>query len=194
MAGGGISPSGRALRFLLWRAPVRAASYTAAGFVATTTEVGRRWITIAGLGLWVWFLRWLAVRSGVVGFRQVTAFLLLLWFWRLFVLVRWTIGLRVAAARARAMQREIYQTVTEKLPNQMQQWGRQAAAQIPGGTFTMRGSMRHDDPAADEHARMAREQAEESRGWLPEEHRDMPLGDRFEPVFRLPKWLRRGPK
>jgi hypothetical protein len=51
--------------------------------------------------------------------------------------------------------------------------------------------MRHHDPTADEHARMAREQAEESRAMLPEEHRDMPLGDRFEPVFRLPKRLRR---
>jgi hypothetical protein len=188
MASGGISPSGRALRFLLWRAPLRAASSTAAGFMATTQEVGRRWITMAGLGLWLWFLYQVARWSQIQGFRQLTAFLLLLWFWRLFVLIRWTIGLRVAAARARAMQREMYQTL-QQLPGQMQQLARQA---IPaGGGFTVPGMLRQHDPVHDQARQIARDQAAETRSWLPPEDRDLPIGDKFEPIWRLPRFMRR---
>jgi hypothetical protein len=186
MARGDISWSGQVLRAVLWRAPVRATQYTVAGYMATAQEVGRRWISLAGLGAWVWFLWWAAGMSGVQGFQELVAFLLLLWVWRLIVLVRWTISLRVAAARARAQQRLMLETLTQ-LPGQMQQLARQA---IPGGTFTVGGMLRHHDPHAEEQQRQVREQAEQVRGWLPAEHRDMPLGD-LEPLVRMPRWMRR---
>jgi small-conductance mechanosensitive channel len=182
---GGISPSGRALRFVLWRAPLGAAKYTAAGYMATATEVGRRWIVMAGLGLWLWFCWRVAMASGVQGFFEVMSFLLLLWFWRLFVLVRWTIGLRVAAARARAQQRQMLKAL-DQLPGQLQQLARQAIPQTGG--FTVPGMLRRDDPVRDEHERIARDQAAQTRRMVGD---DLPIGDRFEPIWRLPRFMRR---
>ena len=188
MANGGISPSGRALRFVLWRAPMGAAKYTAAGFLATTQDVGRRWLSMAGLGLWVWVMYRVAQASGIEGFRQFTAFLMLLWFWRLVVLVRWTYGLRVAASRARAAQRKQIELL-QQLPGQIQQFARQAIPQ--GGGFTVLGMKRQHDPVRDQLDEMAREQADQVRQWTGNE---VPIGDKFEPLVAWPKFLRRGKK
>jgi hypothetical protein len=186
---GGITPSGRFLRFVFWRAPMAATKYTVAGYMATFQDVGRRWGALAGFGLWVYGIWWLAGQSGSVGFQQVAAFLLLVWFWRLFAVVRWTYKLRVEAARARAIRRRELQLL-EQLGGRVQQWG-QAIPNAAGGVFTMMGSARHHDPVRAEAERIAREQADEVRTWLPDEHRDLPLGDRFEPTFRLPRFRRR---
>jgi hypothetical protein len=188
MSKGGISPSGRAARWLFWRVPRRATEYTVAGYMATAQEVGRRWITIVVFGLWLWFLRWVAehvVRTEAT--LAVTAVLLLLWFWRVVSLVQWTIDLKVAAARQRAATRELFQTV-QQLPGQIQQ---AVASRTQGGSYTMPNLLRHHDPEYETQRQAAREQADRSRAWLPSEQQDMPLGDRHDPVFPMPKWMRR---
>lgn len=189
MANGGISWSGRALRFILWRAPLRAAQYTAAGYMATMQDVGRRGLAIAGFGFWVFLLWKLAHWADIQGLKEVAAFLLLVWFWRFFVFVRWVYAMRIAAARARAFQRQQIQLL-QQLPGQLQQMARQA---LPtGGTFTIMGSSRHDDPTADmarEAEAYVRRQDDEVNLLGPQG--DMPLGDKFEPMFRLPRFRRR---
>jgi hypothetical protein len=188
VAKGGISPSGRALRAVLWRAPRRAVDYTVAGYMATSQEVGRRWISMAGLGAWVWFWWWVSLGLGIQGFIEVTSFLVLLWFWRFVVLIKWTIGLRVAAARARAQQRQMLEVLTQ-LPGQLKQFARSA---VPGGTYSMPDLLRHHDPEYETQQQEARQQTDTSRGWLPKEIRDdMPLGAEFEPTFRWPRFRRR---
>jgi small-conductance mechanosensitive channel len=149
VAKGGISLSGRALRAVLWRAPLRVTKYTVAGYMATSQEVGRRWISMTGLGLWLWFLWRVALGLGVQGFIEFTSFLLLLWIWRFVVLVKWTIGLRVAAARARAQQRQMLETLNQ-LPGQIQQ---AVANRAPGG-IDMFGAIRRQPqgPATREEA------------------------------------------
>jgi hypothetical protein len=190
---GDIQWSGRALRYTLWRAPKRAAEYTAAGFLATGQEIGRRWLSIAGLGLWLWLLWRVAAWTGIQGAQELTSFLLLLWIWRVIVLLRWTIRLRVEAARVRAFQRQQFQMI-QQLPGQM----RQLAASVPrpDGGIDVLGLFRGEpDPVTAEQQQTRRRQAEEIRSQLPEESRDIPLGDRPEPVIPMPRWLRRrGPK
>jgi small-conductance mechanosensitive channel len=185
--GGDIQWSGRVLRAVLWRAPLRVTKYTVAGYMATSQEVGRRWIAMTGLGLWLWFLWRVALGLGVQGFIEFTSFLLLLWIWRFVVLVKWTIGLRVAAARARAQQRQMLEALNQ-LPGQIQQ---AVASRAQGGSYAMPNLMRHHDPEYETQRQAAREQADRSRSWLPVEQQDMPLGDRHDPVFPMPKWMRK---
>lgn len=191
---GDIQWSGRALRYVFWRAPKRAAEYTAAGFLATGQEVGRRWLSIAGLGLWLWLLWRVAAWTGIQGAQEFTSFLLLLWIWRLLVLLRWTIRLRVEAARVRAFQRQQFQAI-QQLPGQLRQMA--AGLPRPGGEggIDVLGRFRTTHPMDAEAQRVRREQARQVRDMLPEESKDIPLGDQFEPVIRMPRWLRRrGPR
>jgi hypothetical protein len=188
MANGDISWSGRALRAVLWRAPLWATKRTTAGYMATVEDVGRRGLAVAGFGLWVFGVWWLAGWTGIQGFQEVAAFLVLVWFWRFFVFCRWVYKMRTAALRARAMQRKQAELL-EKLAGQVQQWGRQA---IPsGGSFTVLGMTRQSDPGAEEVRRMAAHQARQGRDLLSDEDRDAPLGDQFEPVLRMPRWIRK---
>lgn len=195
MANGGISPSGRILRWWLVRLPVGATRLAIARNTAAATEEGRRVMALAAFGFWVagfWFAAgWLYRTTGVVAPLQIASLLGLLLIWRIIGLLRrWWVHRHnlPAIAISTKRQREIYEMQTQAL-ELLRQGARNA---IPGGTFTMMGSMRHHDPTADEHARMAREQAAESRSWLPEEHQDMPLGDKFEPTFRWPWKRKRG--
>jgi hypothetical protein len=184
---GGISVSGRAMRWLFWRAPKSAVAYTIAGNMALVSDLGRRWLVFFVFGAYLWGMRWLATNL-VPPLRTITALLLLLWFWHGINLVRWTLHARAQAARARAMQREMYQTLNA-LPGQLQQLARQAIPQTGG--FTVPGMLRRDDPVRDEHERMAREQAEQVRQWT---GGDVPTGDKFEPLITWPKFLRRHKK
>jgi hypothetical protein len=189
------SYSGRALRFMLWRLPLGVTRYSVARNTAVITEEGRRWLALAGFGAWVaafwWLALWLHRTAGLLVPLQVASLLGLLLIWRivghlrrLWVHRRNLTNMAVSVQR----QRQMYQMQEQALDLLRQG----ASRAIPAGrTFTMGGVMRHHDPAADEHARIAREQATQARGWLPPEHRDVPLGDRFEPILRLPKWLRR---
>jgi hypothetical protein len=195
MARTGITPTGRLLRFVLWRAPLRATQYTVAGYMATVQQAGSRWIAWGGLGLWVWGLWWLAGALGIQGMREFVGFLLLLWLWRGIVLLRWTIHLRMEAARVRAFQRQQFQMI-QQLPGQL----RQMAAGLPrpggeGGIDVLNFLRTQPDPAYAEQQRTRHEQARQVRDWLPEESRDIPLGERPEPLVKMPRWMRRrGPR
>jgi hypothetical protein len=193
MARSGITPTGRLLRFVFWRAPLRATQYTVAGYMATVQQAGSRWIAWGGLGAWVWFLWWLAGALGIQGMREFVGFLLLLWLWRGLVLLRWTIHLRMEAARVRAFQRQQFQMI-QQLPGQI----RQMAASVPrpdGGIDVLNVFGGQPDPVWAEQQRTRREQARQIRDQLPEESRGIPLGDRPEPLVRMPRWIRRkGPR
>ncbi|HJU00244.1 MAG TPA: hypothetical protein VJ966_03455, partial [Actinomycetes bacterium] len=190
MGKGGISPSGRALRYIVWRLPLGMTKFSIARNVAVLTEEGRRWLALAGFGLWVGVFWWAASLLhdwlGLLVPLQLAAFFGVLLIWRIVGNLRrlWAHRRNLTSmARNAQIQREMYQVLTA-LPGQIQTLAR--SVPVPGGTFTMRGSMRHHDPAADQEAALARQQAEQARSWLPPEHADMPLGDRFEPIFRLP--------
>jgi hypothetical protein len=199
MAYSGVPPSGRFLRWLLWRLPVGATRYAIARNMALATEEGRRWMILAAFGVWVWVAWKVAGWTGSQGARQFAAFLTLYWFWRFFANCR-RVWAQRRSLKAQAVslqrQREMYQMQEKALALMQQGVGRLPS---PGGTLTtMMGSARHHDPVAEEYRRMAAEQgfkvpdqAAEVRSWLPDEHRDLPLGDRFEPTFRLPRFRRR---
>lgn len=191
MANGGISPSGRALRFLLWRAPTGAARYAMARNMALATEEGRRWLILGGTLFWVWVIWQVAGWSGIQGFQEFAAFLWLLWWWRLFVNLRRTWAHRrnlKAMAVGTQRQRQMYEMQTQAL-SMIRQYARQA---IPsGGTFTMMGSMRHHDPTDTEARRISAEQQRYARDILGDDQQGTPLGDRFEPIIRLPRFRRR---
>lgn len=195
MSKGGITPTGRLLRFVFWRAPLRATQYTVAGYMATVQQAGGRWIAWAGLGAWVWFLWWLSGVFGIQGMREFVGFLLLLWLWRGIALLRWTISLRIEAARARAFQRQQFQML-QQLPGQMQKAVAGVAGRASeGGTDVLNLFRGPPDPITAEQRQTHRRQVEQVREWLPEESKGIPLGDRPEPLVRMPRWLRRrGPQ
>lgn len=186
MSSGDIQWSGRAVRWLFWRAPKRAARYTWDSNLALASDLGRRWILFAVFGAYLWGLRWLAVHL-VPPLRSVSAILLLLWFWHGLNLIRWTIHARAASARARAVQREQYQIMQELRAD----FREVITNRIPGGGHTVKGMLAQSDPEYEAQQRQAAEQADQVRTMLPPEDRNVPLGDRFEPLVRLPNWLRR---
>ena len=192
--GGGIPLSGRALRFVLWRAPVGAARYAMARNMALTTEEGRRWLILGGTLFWVWVIWQVAGYSGVQGFQEAAAFLWLLWFWRFFVNLRrvW-VNRRNLKGQARGLQyqRQMYQMQAEAL-SQMRKIAAGAGRQVTEGGVDVLGRFRgQPHPAEAERQRISREEARQIRDMLPDEHRDMPQGDQFEPVIPMPRWLRR---
>jgi hypothetical protein len=198
MARGGPSYSGRALRFVLWRAPVGAGRYAMARNMALATEEGRRWLILGGTLFWVWVIWMVAGYSGVQGFQELAAFLWLLWFWRLFVNLRrvW-VNRRNLKGQARGLQyqRQMYEMQAEAL-SQMRRLAAGAGRQVSeGGVDVLNLFRTPPDPVTAEQQQTRRQQAEEIRSQLPEESRDIPLGDRPEPVIPMPRWLRRrGPK
>jgi hypothetical protein len=151
MSNGGISASGRVLRWVMWRAPKRAVAYTVASNMNLVSDMGRRWIVWGVLGAYLWGMRWLAVHV-VPPLRVVSAVLLLLWFWHGINLVKWTMHARATAARARAMQRQQFQMI-EQLPGQIQQAVGAAASRAQGG-IDMFGAIRRQPqgPATKEEA------------------------------------------
>jgi hypothetical protein len=191
---GGISPSGRALRAVLWRLPLGATKFSIARNTAAATEEGRRIMALIGFGAWVavfWYVAsFLHAAVGLLWSLQLAGLFGLLLIWRIIGLARrWWAHRRNLASMARnaQIQREIYQAVTQ-FPDLMRQYARQAA---PGGGHTMPNLLRHHDPEYETQRQEAREQADRSRSWLPVEQQDMPLGDRHDPVFPMPKWMRR---
>jgi hypothetical protein len=190
----GVSPSGRALRFVLWRLPLGVTRYSMARNTAVMTEEGRRVLALAAFGLWV-AVFWYAATAlhswlGVVVPLQLAGLFGLLLIWRIVGhLRRWWVQRHNLKNQAVSMQRQrqMYEMQAQAL-GYVQQLARQA---IPGGTFTMLGSMRQHDPVHEQARQQAATDAELARSWLPEESRDMPLGDRFEPMVRPPRWMRR---
>jgi hypothetical protein len=190
VANRGISYSGRAARWLFLRAPYGAVRHTAQGFVDTATDAGRRWVAWGMLGAWLWAFRWGA--EHVIRTKQtlaVTALLLLLWIIRGLSLLRWTWHLRVERSRARAIQRREFELL-EQIGTKVNEWGQR----VPEGVAVLR-SVRDDEGYRDVKAN-GREQAEQVRQWNADNptFADMPMGDQFEPVFRLPKRFRRKPR
>jgi hypothetical protein len=197
MARGGPSYSGRALRFVLWRAPVGAGRYAMARNMALATEEGRRWLILGGTLFWVWVIWMVAGYSGVQGFQELAAFLWLLWFWRLVVNLRrvW-VNRRNLKGQARGLQyqRQMYEMQAEALA-QMRRLAAGAGRQVSEGGVDVLNLFQTHDPIRAEQQQTRRQQAEEIRSQLPEESRDMPLGDRPEPLVRMPRWMRRrGPR
>src|SRR5215207_4369891 len=172
--------TGRAVGWLFWRAPKRAVGYTIASNLALASDLGRRWMLFAVFGLYLWGMRWVSIHL-VPPLRLVTAILLLLWFWHGINLVKWTIGARAYAARQRAIQREMYQTVTVTLPEQMRQ-SLMAAYQAGG-------DMRDYGPAYAQTRQMEADQADQVRGWVTGANGEqVPTGE-WKPVTPMPKWL-----
>jgi hypothetical protein len=89
--------------------------------------------------------------------------------------------------------REMYATVHElrgDVRQGLQQVAQSVASRGEGG-FTVLGSLRQADPVTQETRRTRRRQADQVRSWLPEESRDVPLGQEFEPLLPMPRSLRR---
>jgi hypothetical protein len=194
MAKGGISPSGRVLRFVAWRLPLGATRYSVARNMAVVSEEGRRWLALAGFGLWVavfwYFASFLHNWLGVVLPLQLAGLFGLLLIWRIVGHLRrlWVHRHNLKnQAVGLQRQRQMYEMQAQAL-DLLRQGARQA---LPGGGFTVPGMLRRDDPVRDEHERMAREQAEQVRQWT---GGDVPTGDKFEPLITWPKFLRRHKK
>jgi hypothetical protein len=191
MSNGDIPWSGRAVRWLFWSAPKRAVKYTVDSNMALASDLGRRWITWIMFGAYLWGFRWLVRHIlPVDGLRALSAVLLLLWFWHGLNLLKWSIKTNSYAARQRALAREQH-AILHELRGDFRNAISAAAGRVSGGTYTMPNLLRHHDPAAEEQQRMRRAQADESRSWLPPEQQDMPLGDQHDPVFPMPKWMRK---
>jgi hypothetical protein len=198
MSKGGISPSGRALRFWLWRLPLGVTRYSVARNTAAATEEGRRMLALAGFGLWVaafWFVAdWLHKATGMVVPLQLAGLFGLLLIWRIIGLLRrWWVHRRnlkdIAVSQQR--QRQMYQMQTEAI-SQLRQLAARSLPSRPDGGVDVLGPFRdRPDPIRAEQQQTRREQAEEIRGQLPEESRGIPLGDRPEPLIPMPRWLRR---
>lgn len=194
MANGDIQWSGRAVRWLVWRLPKSAAKYTWDSNMALASDLGRRWMTWLVYGGFLWGLRKLIVPL-IPPLRTPVAILILLWFYWGASLALWSWRARPGAARNRQAMREMYQTVHE-LRTDVREAITTAANRLPTGGVTMRGSMRHHDPTADEHARMARDASTYIRRQDDEVNLlgpqgSMPIGDKFEPLISWPGFLRR---
>jgi hypothetical protein len=201
MANGGISPSGRILRWWLVRLPVGATRLAVARNTAAATEEGRRVMALAAFGFWVavfWFAAgWLYRTIGVVVPLQIASLLGLLLIWRIIGLLRrWWVHRHNLPAMAVSVkrQREIYE-MQEQALELLRQGVRQA---IPGGGYTVPGGFRHHDPVAAEQDRMTQEaqayvRRQDDDVNLLGPQADMPMGDKFEPTFRW-LWRRREPK
>lgn len=203
MSKGGVSPSGRALRFVLWRLPLRATQLALARNSAAASEHGRYVLALAGFGFWVavfWYAAsWWHQATGMVVPLQVAGLLGLLLIWRIIGYLRrlWVNRHNlVSMAVTQQRQREMHQVITKTLPGQMQQWGQQVTARVGDGEggFTVMGSLRREDETYQQVRRTRRDQLRQVRDMLPEEQRGMPLGDQFEPLIRWPWRRRRGPK
>jgi hypothetical protein len=184
--------SGRAVRWLLWRAPKGAAKYTWDSNMALASNLGRRWIVLFVYGGFLW---WVAapVAGVVTPLRTPVAILKLLWLFWAVSLAKWSWNARPGAARNRQAMREMYQVVHEIRGDVREGLQRVARAMPRGqeGGVDVLGIFRSDpDPVTAEHRRRERDQARQVRDMLPEEQRDIPLGD-LEPVIRMPRWLRR---
>jgi hypothetical protein len=153
---GGVSPSGRALRFVLWRLPLGATKFSIARNTAAVTEEGRRILALIGFGAWVavfWYVAsFLHAAVGLLWPRQLAGLFGLLLIWRIIGLARrWWAHRRNLASMARnaQIQRETFKILTA-LPGQIQQLARQA----PGGGIDMFGAIRRQPqgPATKEEA------------------------------------------
>lgn len=196
MARGDIQWSGRAVRWLFWRAPKGAAKYAWDSNMALASDLGRRWIVLGVYGGFLWVAR--QVAEVVTPLRTPVAVLILLWFFWAVSLARWSWNARPGAARNRQALREIYQSVHE-VRGDVRGFAQQVARGLPGrggeGVDVLNLFRTQPDPVTAEQQRTRREQAEQVRGWLPEESRGIPLGDRPEPLVRMPRWMRRrGPR
>jgi hypothetical protein len=196
MARGDLQWSGRAVRWLLWRAPKGAAKYTWDSNMALASDLGRRWIVLLVYGGFLW---WVAtpVAEVVTPLRTPVVLLKLLWLWWAVSLAQWSWRARPGTARNRQAMREMYQVVHE-IRGDVQQGLRQMAASVPrpdGGVDVLGMFKSAPDPIAAEQARTRADQARQVRDMLPDDQRDLPLGDRAEPLVKMPRWLRRrGPR
>jgi hypothetical protein len=193
MSNGGISPSGRLLRLVLWRLPLNASRYALARNSAAATEHGRYILALAGFGFWVtvfWFAAsWWHEATGMVVPLQLAGLLGLLLLWRiigylrrLWVNRRQLVGMAVNQQR----QRQMFEMQAQVLRQV-----RQMAASVPrpdGGVDVLGMFKTTPDPITAEHRRMRAEQARQVRDMLPEGQRP-PFGDRNEPLISVPRWL-----
>lgn len=189
MANGDIQWSGRAVRWLVWRLPKSAAKYTWDSNMALATDLGRRWATLIVYGAFLWGLRWVAKYLIPPLWDWPIAVLILIWFYWAVSLARWSWNARPGAARNRQAMREMYQTVHELRTDVREAVTN--AANRGGQTFTMLGSSRHHDPTGGEAHRINVEQQQYARDIVGDDQQNIPLGDRFEPAFRLPRFRRR---
>jgi hypothetical protein len=196
MARGGMSASGRVLRWWLWKLPVGATKYSIAKNTAVMTEEGRRWLALLAFGFWAFlfwrFAQFLHGWLGVVVPLRLAALFGLLLIWRIVGHLRrlWVHRRHLSSmARNAQVQRQTYEILTA-LPGQIQQLARNGITR-DGGGFTMFGSMRQDDPGDGDDRRQRVLNRQQVLDMLPEGQRDLPLGDEFEPVVRMPKWMRR---
>jgi hypothetical protein len=194
MASGGISPSGKVLRWWVWRLPKGVATYSWNRNLAAATEEGRRVLALAAFGLWVagfWFAAgWLYRATGVMVPLQIASLMGLLLIWRIVGLGRrwWKLrGNLTAQAVSVQRQREMYEMQRQALAY-LRGLPRQA---LPDGGLTIMRSSTHDDPTSDEARRVNAEQQRYARDILGDDQQDIPLGDRFEPIIRLPRFRRR---
>jgi hypothetical protein len=153
MVSSGIPWSGRAVRWLFWRAPKRAARYTWDSNMALASDIGRRLAVFCVFGAWLWGFRWLVEHVlPIQGLRTLSAVLLLLWFWHGVNLFNWIRHARAGASRARALQREQMATLQE-LRGDVRQAMSTMANQARGG-IDMFGAIRRQPqgPATKEEA------------------------------------------
>lgn len=200
MSKGGISPSGRALRFWLWRLPLGATRYSLARNTAAATEEGRRVMALAGFGAWVaafwWVANFLHKTVGMVVPLQLAGLFGLLLIWRIIGLLRrWWVNRRqlVSAAVSLQRQRQMYQMQAQALDQLRRLPAALSRGGDGGGGVDVLGKFRGPaDPVTQERQRIAGEQQAEVRSQLPEDVREtMPLGDRYEPMVKAPRWMRR---
>jgi len=142
----------------------------------------------------VWVIWVVAGWSGIQGFQEFAALLWLLWFWRLFVNLRrvW-INRHNLKGQARSLQyqRKMYEMQAQAL-SQVRRIAAGAGRQISEGGVDVLGIFRgQPHPAQAEQERIRRQEVRQVREMLPDEHRDMTIGDQFEPVIPMPRWLRR---
>jgi hypothetical protein len=197
MSKGGISPT-RMVKGLLVDLPVRAARISLARNTAAATEEGQRLLALVGFGIWVtvfWLVAgWLHQATGMVAPLQIAGLFGLLLIWRIVGLLRrWWVNRRNLTGMAVSLQRQrqMYQMQAEAL-DQLRKIAAGAGRQVSEGGVDVLGIFRGPPhPAQAEQERTRREQARQVRDMLGDEHRDMPLGDRAEPVIPMPRWLRR---
>lgn len=198
-AGGGITASGRAVRFVLWRGPTSVTRRFAANQAALLTAEGQRWAALFGFGLWAGVIVAITFLTRVG--RPFGAFVGMVWIFFLLRMLQ-TAHRRRQSMKNRMRFEEIMLQGQVALTNQV----RQLLAAANGGGFTMGGSSRHLGDEIDDMQRAEREhvsslfhsrdkshksQSEQVHEWIDDAQGDVPTGEWVRPSDKLPRWLRR---
>lgn len=181
----------RGAGWALWRAPKGAVKYGLDSNMALAGDIGRRIIVLVVYGAYLWGARWVWTKLDLPG-RWVISVLLLLWFVYAVNVVSFIRHGRAQASRNRQLARQQYRVVHEihtDVREALAGVGRQAR---DGGVDVLGKFRGPADPVTQERQRIARDQQVEVRSQLPEDVREtMPLGDRYEPMVKAPRWMRR---